>query len=44
MGTRLGFGTFVAVRLPARYRYALVLTRDRHEAEDLVHDALLDVS
>jgi RNA polymerase sigma-70 factor (sigma-E family) len=41
VSTRLGFDTFVAVRLPALYRYALVLTRDRHEAEDLVHDALV---
>jgi RNA polymerase sigma-70 factor (sigma-E family) len=40
-GDRPAFDAFVAARLPALYRYALVLTRDRQEAEDLVHDALV---
>jgi RNA polymerase sigma-70 factor (sigma-E family) len=35
------FDAFVAARLGALYRYALVLTRDRARAEDLVHDALV---
>ncbi|MEV0994441.1 SigE family RNA polymerase sigma factor [Nonomuraea sp. NPDC050202] len=34
------FETFVAQRLPALYRYAMVLTQNRHDAEDLVQEAL----
>ncbi|MEV0344726.1 SigE family RNA polymerase sigma factor [Nonomuraea sp. NPDC050680] len=32
--------TFAAQRLPALYRYAMVLTQNRHDAEDLVQEAL----
>lgn len=39
--TDLGrFDEFVAYRLPALYRYACVLTGNRHDAEDLVQEAL----
>lgn len=41
MGDRPAFDAFVSARLPALYRYALVLTRSRPDAEDLVHDALV---
>lgn len=34
------FERFVAERLGALYRYAIVLTGDRHDAEDLVQEAL----
>jgi RNA polymerase sigma-70 factor (sigma-E family) len=34
------FETFVVHRLPALYRYARTLTGSRHEAEDLVQEAL----
>ncbi|MEU7897020.1 SigE family RNA polymerase sigma factor [Nonomuraea sp. NPDC049152] len=34
------FESFVTMRLPALYRYAMVLTGDRHDAEDLVQEAL----
>ncbi|MEU4223518.1 sigma factor [Nonomuraea sp. NPDC026600] len=34
------FESFVAARLAALYRYAMVLTGDRHDAEDLVQEAL----
>ncbi|MEV0385216.1 SigE family RNA polymerase sigma factor [Nonomuraea sp. NPDC050643] len=34
------FETFVSQRLPALYRYAMVLTQNRHDAEDLVQEAL----
>ncbi|MGR6924503.1 SigE family RNA polymerase sigma factor [[Actinomadura] parvosata] len=34
------FETFAAQRLPALYRYAMVLTQNRHDAEDLVQEAL----
>jgi len=34
------FDEFVAYRLPALYRYACVLTGNRHDAEDLVQEAL----
>jgi RNA polymerase sigma-70 factor (sigma-E family) len=34
------FEQFVAYRLPALYRYACVLTGNRHDAEDLVQEAL----
>jgi RNA polymerase sigma-70 factor (sigma-E family) len=34
------FETFVAHRLPALYRYARTLTGSRHDAEDLVQEAL----
>ncbi|MER6943743.1 hypothetical protein ABT294_06935 [Nonomuraea sp. NPDC000554] len=34
------FESFVATRLTALYRYAMVLTGDRHDAEDLVQEAL----
>ncbi|MFC4112002.1 SigE family RNA polymerase sigma factor [Nonomuraea zeae] len=34
------FESFAAQRLPALYRYALVLTQNRHDAEDLVQEAL----
>ncbi|MEU5876290.1 SigE family RNA polymerase sigma factor [Spirillospora sp. NPDC047279] len=34
------FEEFVEHRLPALYRYAYVLTGDRHDAEDLVQEAL----
>ncbi|MFD0471552.1 sigma factor [Nonomuraea thailandensis] len=30
----------MAQRLPALFRYAMVLTRNRHDAEDLVQEAL----
>lgn len=38
---RPAFDRFVAARLGALHRYALVLTRSPAEAEDLVHDALV---
>jgi RNA polymerase sigma-70 factor (sigma-E family) len=34
------FDQFLAYRLPALYRYACVLTGNRHDAEDLVQEAL----
>ncbi|MDR8408292.1 SigE family RNA polymerase sigma factor [Nonomuraea sp. 3-1Str] len=34
------FESFAAQRLPALYRYAMVLTQNRHDAEDLVQEAL----
>lgn len=34
------FEKFVTQRLPALYRYAMVLTQNRHDAEDLVQEAL----
>ncbi|MFC7100386.1 sigma factor [Nonomuraea rubra] len=34
------FENFVAQRLPALFRYAMVLTQNRHDAEDLVQEAL----
>lgn len=34
------FDQFVTHRLPALYRYACVLTGNRHDAEDLVQEAL----
>ena len=36
------FEEFVAARLPALLRYAVVLTGDRHLAEDLVQDVLVN--
>jgi RNA polymerase sigma-70 factor (sigma-E family) len=35
------FEEFVNARLPALYRYAVVLTGNRHDAEDLVQEALV---
>jgi DNA-directed RNA polymerase specialized sigma24 family protein len=35
------FDDFVVDRIPALYRYALVLTGNRHDAEDLVQEALV---
>jgi RNA polymerase sigma-70 factor (sigma-E family) len=35
------FAEFVTLRLPALYRYAIVLTGNRHDAEDLVQEALV---
>ena len=35
------FEEFVTQRLPALYRYAMVLTGNRHDAEDLVQEALV---
>jgi RNA polymerase sigma-70 factor (sigma-E family) len=40
-GQRPQFDAFVSARLSALYRYALVLTRNQPDAEDLVHDALV---
>jgi RNA polymerase sigma-70 factor (sigma-E family) len=37
----VSFEEFVAARLPALLRYAVVLTGDRHLAEDLVQDVLI---
>lgn len=37
----MSFEEFVAARLPALLRYAVVLTGDRHLAEDLVQDVLV---
>ena len=37
------FEQFVEGRLPALFRYALTLTRNRHDAEDLVQEALTRV-
>jgi RNA polymerase sigma-70 factor (sigma-E family) len=37
------FGAYVTTRLPALYRYARVLTGNVHDAEDVVHDALVRV-
>ncbi|TDD25862.1 SigE family RNA polymerase sigma factor [Actinomadura sp. KC06] len=34
------FDDFVSARLPALYRYACALTGNRHDAEDLVQEAL----
>ncbi|MFI9835396.1 SigE family RNA polymerase sigma factor [Nonomuraea sp. NPDC051941] len=34
------FERFAEQRLPALYRYAMVLTQNRHDAEDLVQEAL----
>ena len=38
----MSFEEFVAARLPALLRYAVVLTGDRHLAEDLVQDVLIN--
>ncbi|WP_246267480.1 SigE family RNA polymerase sigma factor [Nonomuraea typhae] len=40
MDDTVTFESFVADRLGALFRYALVLTGDRHDAEDLVQEAL----
>jgi RNA polymerase sigma-70 factor (sigma-E family) len=37
----VSFEEFVAARLPALLRYAVLLTGDRHLAEDLVQDVLI---
>ena len=37
----MSFEEYVAARLPAMLRYAVVLTGDRHLAEDLVQDVLI---
>src|SRR5262245_46200891 len=35
------FEEFVTLRLPALYRYAIMLTGNQHDAEDLVQEALV---